>query len=224
MCQIKCLCSAMIRIKILTIIISSIILTACQGQKQKNISEINLMKNENETAVAVVAGGCFWCVETIMQRVKGVELAESGYTGGKIKNPTYKEVCSGLTEHAEAVKITYNPSQISYKEILEIFMATHDPTTLNRQGADIGTQYRSAIFYNDSTQKEIAENLIEELTKQNIFDEPIVTTLEPLTKFYVAEDYHQNYYNQNSNQPYCQAVISPKLIKFRKKFADKLKD
>ncbi|CAL2102874.1 Peptide methionine sulfoxide reductase MsrA [Tenacibaculum sp. 190130A14a] len=172
--------------------------------------------------IATVGGGCFWCTEAIFQEVQGVEKVVSGYTGGNAPGkPTYREVCSGLTGHAEVVQITYDANIISYEEILTIFITTHDPTTLNRQGADVGTQYRSSIFYNNKQQKEIAAKVIE--TLQPYFDNPIVTTLEELTIFYSAEEYHQDYYNQNKEQNYCNFVITPKLAKFRKMYADKLK-
>jgi len=168
----------------------------------------------------VLGGGCFWCVEAVFQRAKGVEKVVSGYAGGRIANPTYREVTSGLTGHAEVVKITYNPKEISLAMILEVFFKTHDPTTLNRQGADVGTQYRSVIFYNNESQKAIAEEIIKRLTSEKIWDKPIVTELSPLKAFYMAEDYHQNYYNRNPAQGYCQFVIVPKLEKFRKVFSD----
>ena len=172
--------------------------------------------------IATVGGGCFWCTEAIFQEVQGVEKVVSGYTGGNAPGkPTYSEVCSGLTGHAEVVQITFNSDIISYEEILTIFITTHDPTTLNKQGADVGTQYRSSIFYNNNQQKETAAKVIE--TLQPYFENPIVTTLEELTIFYPAEEYHQDYYNQNKEQNYCNFVITPKLAKFRKMYADKLK-
>ncbi|MCS7078135.1 MAG: peptide-methionine (S)-S-oxide reductase MsrA [Bacteroidia bacterium] len=170
---------------------------------------------------ATLAGGCFWCIEAIYLEVEGVERVVSGYTGGHKPNPTYEQVCSGNTGHAEAVEIKFNPDKISYKEILEIFFTIHDPTTLNRQGNDIGTQYRSAIFYHTPEQKAIAETVIKEA--QNQWQNPIVTELVPAQTFYKAEDYHQNYYNLHPNQGYCAVVISPKIAKFRKTFKDKLK-
>lgn len=185
----------------------------------KNQTYINLQGMETATFGA----GCFWCVEAIFQRIKGVEDVKSGYMGGKIKNPTYREVCSGLTGHAEVIQLKYNPKVISYKELLEVFFQTHDPTTLNRQGADVGTQYRSVIFYHNETQKELAEQIKKELNNNNVFDKPVVTEISAATEFYVAEDYHQNYYNENSSQPYCSYVIQPKLEKLKKVFGDKLK-
>ncbi len=178
---------------------------------------------EDTIEVAVFAGGCFWCTEAVFQRLEGVLKVISGYTGGTIKNPAYREITTGRTGHAEAIKIEYNPSQITYNELLEIFFATHDPTTLNQQGADRGTQYRSAIFYSNEDQKLIAEQIIESLKNQNVFDQPIVTEITELGDFYNAEDYHQNYYNQNSSQGYCQFVINPKLNKLSTTFKTKLK-
>lgn len=177
----------------------------------------------DELSIATFGGGCFWCTEAVFQRVKGVEKVVSGYMGGKVKNPTYKEVTTGLTGHAEVIQITYNPSIISYDELLEIFWGTHDPTTLNRQGADVGTQYRSVIFYHNEAQKELAESYKKELDSSGAFDRTIVTEISPASAFYKAEDYHQNYFNLNSNVPYCTYVIQPKLDKFNKVFANKLK-
>ncbi len=172
---------------------------------------------------AVFAGGCFWCTEAVFQRLEGVLKVISGYTGGTIKNPSYREITTGRTGHAEAIKIEFNPDIINYNELLEIFFATHDPTTLNQQGADRGTQYRSAIFYANETQKKIAEEVIIELNNLKIFEDPIVTEIAELGAFYNAEHYHQNYYNQNSNQGYCQFVINPKLNKLNTTFKNKLK-
>jgi peptide-methionine (S)-S-oxide reductase len=173
--------------------------------------------------VATIAGGCFWCIEAIFNELKGVEMVESGYSGGDIPNPTYQQVCTGTTNHAEVVQVTYDPTLISYKELLELFFSVHDPTTLNRQGADVGTQYRSSIFYHNEDQKRIAEELIEELDRSKLWDRPIVTQLEPFKEFFKAEAYHQEYYEQNPNQPYCRAVIAPKVTKFRKEHFDRLK-
>lgn len=175
----------------------------------------------NEMAVATLGGGCFWCIETIFQDLKGVEKVLSGYTGGRTKNPTYKDICSGLTGHAEVIQVHFNPSEISYREILDIFFAVHDPTTLNRQGNDTGTQYRSAIFYSTPEQKmeaELAKN-----AAAADWPAPIVTEITPLDVFYVAEQYHQNYYKDNPYQPYCAFVISPKVKKFRERYQNKLK-
>lgn len=175
---------------------------------------------QNSSAVATLAGGCFWCLEAVYDELKGVSRVVSGYAGGDVPNPNYKQVCSGTTGHAEVVKIEYDPEVISYRDLLEIFFTIHDPTTLNRQGADVGTQYRSAIFYHDEEQRSIAEEIIAELEDANAYANPIVTEVAPLDTFYAAEDYHQDYYKNNPNQGYCMVVIAPKLAKFRKKFAD----
>jgi peptide-methionine (S)-S-oxide reductase len=175
------------------------------------------------TEVATLAGGCFWCLEAIFSEVDGVEDVISGYTGGTTVNPTYQEVCTNTTGHAEAVQLTFNPGKISYREILQIFFSVHDPTKLNRQGEDVGTQYRSAIFYHNDRQRAIAEALIRELNEAHLWDKPIVTQVVPLGKFYVAEGYHREYYSQHPEQSYCQAVISPKVSKFRKQWTRSLK-
>lgn len=173
--------------------------------------------------VATLGGGCFWCTEAVFSQLKGVEKVEPGYSGGKLENPTYEQVSTGTTGHAEAVQITFDPNAISYKEILEIFFSTHDPTTLNRQGPDVGTQYRSVIFYHNDQQKAIAEQVIKEITEEKIFDAPIVTQLEPFRVFYEAEDYHRNYFKRHPEQPYCSLVIAPKLAKLRELYMSKLK-
>jgi peptide-methionine (S)-S-oxide reductase len=173
--------------------------------------------------VATLAGGCFWCTEAVFRQLKGVERVESGYSGGKLENPTYEQVSTGTTGHAETVQITFDPDVISYKEILEIFFSTHDPTTLNRQGPDVGTQYRSAIFYNSGQQKTIAEQVIKELNEEKIFDAPIVTQKEPFRAFYGAEDYHKEYFKRHPEQPYCRIVIAPKIAKLRELYMSKLK-
>ena len=172
---------------------------------------------------AYFAGGCFWCVEAVFQRVKGVEMVIAGYIGGTIKNPAYKEVCTGRTGHAEAVKITYSPSEVTYELLVAIFFSTHDPTTLNRQGADVGTQYRSAIFYTDEEQQAIITKIISELTEQKVFTAPIVTEVGSEVPFYPAEVEHHNYFNDNRQQPYCQAVIEPKINKFITNYKKHLK-
>ena len=174
-------------------------------------------------AKATFGGGCFWCTEAVYAQIRGVESVTSGYTGGRVPKPNYKQVCSGLTGHAEAVEIEYDPAVVPYEKLLEIFFATHDPTTLNRQGADVGTQYRSAIFYHDDTQKEIAEKVIAKLNESKVFSSPIVTTLEKAKVFYPAENYHQDYFANNGYQPYCQAVVAPKVAKVRKVFKELLK-
>ena len=184
---------------------------------------MDMPANGIKTDTATFASGCFWCVEAVFQELKGVLSVTSGYTGGKIKNQTYREVTSGLTGHAEACMIIFDPSVISYDELLEAFWASHDPTTLNRQGADKGTQYRSAVFYHNDEQKQLAEAYKAKLNSENVFDKPIVTEINPAAPFYIAEDYHQNYFNLNGDAPYCTYVIVPKLEKFRKIFKDKLK-
>jgi peptide-methionine (S)-S-oxide reductase len=173
--------------------------------------------------VATLAGGCFWCIEGVFREVNGVENVVSGYTGGTTVNPTYEQVCTGKTGHAETVQVSFNPSKISYREILEIFFSIHDPTTLNRQGADIGTQYRSAVFYHNEQQKRVVEELIRELNKANLWDKPVVTQIVPLDTFYPAEEYHQEYFSRHPEQAYCQMVISPKIGKFRKQWTNYLK-
>lgn len=178
------------------------------------------MAIEKKHEVITLGAGCFWCTEAVFQRVKGIIKVESGYSGGGIANPTYREVTSGLTGHAEVLQVTFDPEKISLVKVLEIFWKTHDPTTLNRQGADVGTQYRSAIFYHNEQQRVIASQLKEQLNEQKIWDAPIVTEITAFKAFYKAEDYHQNYYNQNQNQGYCQFVIVPKLKKFEKLFSD----
>ena len=172
---------------------------------------------------ATLAGGCFWCLEAVYDDIKGVLGVESGYAGGHVDNPTYRQVCNGDTGHAEVVQVHFDPNVVSYRDLLNVFFAIHDPTTLNRQGADVGTQYRSAIFYHNDDQKMVAESLIEELNAQKIWDNPIVTQVAPLDKFYMAEDYHQEYFARNPYQPYCMAVVAPKVSKFRKHFLEMLK-
>lgn len=172
---------------------------------------------------ATLAGGCFWCLEAVYERMEGVEQVKSGYIGGTTPNPTYQQVCSERTGHAEAVQLTFDPGVVSFREILEVFFSIHDPTTLNRQGHDVGTQYRSAIFFHTDEQKAIAEQMIAELTAERVFRDPIVTQLTAATQFYVAEGYHQEYFRNNASQPYCVAVVAPKVAKFRQKFLEKLK-
>ncbi|HEV3384630.1 MAG TPA: peptide-methionine (S)-S-oxide reductase MsrA [Gemmata sp.] len=172
---------------------------------------------------ALLAGGCFWCLEAVFEQLRGVQKVESGYAGGTVANPTYKAVCTGTTGHAEVVRITFDPATISYRELLEIFFAVHDPTTLNRQGNDVGTQYRSGIYYFSTEQKDTAQTVIAELTSQHVYPNPIVTELLPAPEFFKAEDYHQGYYRANPDQGYCQFVINPKVAKARKAFAGKLK-
>lgn len=181
------------------------------------------VKSKSSLEVATLASGCFWCTEAVFQEIKGVLHVESGYSGGSIQNPTYEQVSTGTTGHAEAVQIQFDPRVISFREILEIFFSTHDPTTSNRQGADVGHQYRSAIFYHNCKQKATAEEIIKELIKENVFDSPILTEVNPFKVFYKAEEYHKDYFKKHPNQPYCRVVISPKIAKLRKKFKDKLK-
>ncbi len=171
----------------------------------------------------ILGGGCFWCTEAVFQRLEGVIKVVSGYAGGIIDHPSYRQICTGTTGHAEVIQVFFDPSKISLESLLEVFWATHDPTTLNRQGADVGPQYRSAIFYKDDSQKAIAEKLKSELNQSKIFDSPLVTEITAFTNFYAAENYHQDYYNQNGMQPYCQFVVRPKVEKLKQYFADKLK-
>jgi peptide-methionine (S)-S-oxide reductase len=182
-----------------------------------------MAKQSPRTGIATLAGGCFWCLEAVYDRLEGVTAVESGYMGGHTPNPTYKTVCDGDTGHAEVVRVTYNPDDVSYRELLEVFFSIHDPTTLNRQGNDAGTQYRSAIFYYSPEQKAEAEKIIRELTGEKVFRDPIVTEVVPAGEFYMAEGYHQEYFENNPYQPYCQFVVAPKVAKFRQKWAKRLK-
>jgi peptide-methionine (S)-S-oxide reductase len=198
----------------------------CQEKKSSSFSKNKPSKKEikqGNMEIATLGAGCFWCVESVFLDLKGVTKVESGYSGGPKPNPTYKEVCSGTTGHAEVVQVTFDPAALSFEEVLEVFFQTHDPTTLNRQGNDVGTQYRSAIFYHSDNQKEKALSIIKALNESKAWDKPIVTEVSAATAFFPAEDYHQNYYNLNKEQPYCQYVIRPKLEKFRKVFKEKLK-
>jgi peptide-methionine (S)-S-oxide reductase len=181
-----------------------------------------MLTNERKE-VATLGGGCFWCLEAVYDELRGVEDVVSGYAGGSVANPSYREVTTGRTGHAEVVQITFDPDVVSYKELLEVFFTIHDPTTLNRQGADVGAQYRSVIFYHSPEQKAVAEQVIAELEAARLWPDPIVTEIAPLTDFFKAEDYHQEYYAQNPEQGYCQAVITPKVAKFRKEFLSRLK-
>jgi len=181
-------------------------------------------KNDSNTETAVFGAGCFWCVEAIYQRVNGVKDIESGYAGGHIQDPTYRQVTTGKTGHAEVIKLEYDPSVISFEELLEVFWHTHNPTTLNRQGADVGTQYRSAIFYLTEEQKEVAEKSLEKTDASDLWEDQIVTEITPLSNYSTAEDYHQNYFNNNPNAGYCSVVIAPKLAKFKKDFPHLLQD
>ncbi len=177
----------------------------------------------NTLQQATLAGGCFWCLEAVFDELKGVISVESGYAGGHVPNPSYQAVCTGMTGHAEVVQVTFDPSVVSYEDLLRVFFTIHDPTTLNRQGADVGTQYRSAIFTHDDAQRAAAEAVIREIGESKLWADPIVTEVKPLDKFYVAENYHQEYFVHNPNQPYCRVVIEPKVAKFRKYFVDRLK-
>lgn len=211
---------------ILLSIASLLLVVSCSNTERDvmNQKTADQMMNANTTYDSATFGaGCFWCVEAVFQQLKGVVSVSSGYSGGKIKNPTYKEVCTGLTGHAEVCRIVFDPQIITYKELLEAFWASHDPTTLNRQGADVGTQYRSVVFYHNIEQKELAEKYKQRLNEENAFGKPVVTEISELKDYYKAEDYHQNYYNENGDAPYCSFVIAPKLEKFRKAFAEKLK-
>jgi peptide-methionine (S)-S-oxide reductase len=183
-----------------------------------------MFMNAKKSEIVTLGGGCFWCTEAVFKRLAGVEKVEPGYSGGPVPNPTYEQVCSGKTGHAEVVQITFNPDVISFKEILDVFFATHDPTTLNRQGPDTGTQYRSVIFYHTDEQKTIAEKTIEELEKSKTFKSPIATRVEPFKAFYQAEDYHKDYFARHPEQAYCQVIIAPKIDKLQKLFAAQLKE
>lgn len=211
--------------------ISSILLMSCgnphassNASSEMNTMETTMERNTNvELDTAIFGAGCFWCVEAIFQQLEGVEKVASGYSGGARENPTYDQVCSGATGHAEVIQVIYDPAKISFVDLLEVFWGVHDPTTLNRQGADVGTQYRSVIFYTNADQKKLAEDYKTKLNASGAFPQPVVTEISPLKSFYVAENYHQNYFNENGNQPYCSLVIRPKLDKFKKVFSDKMK-
>lgn len=202
---------------------------ACQSNEKKKSDQLNkeqiTMNVENGKEIAIFAGGCFWCTEAVFLELEGVESVKPGYIGGTTKNPTYEEVSSGYSGHAEAIQIVFDPNKITYGELLEVFFATHDPTTINRQGADVGTQYRSEVFTMNAKQKELATQYINQLNAENTygFGKKVVTKVSDATTFYVAEDYHQNYYNQNKEKSYCSYVITPKVDKVRKEFKDKLK-
>tara|TARA_R110002073_G_scaffold4213_1_gene28001 strand:+ start:143318 stop:143968 length:651 start_codon:yes stop_codon:yes gene_type:complete len=193
------------------------------GGKKEKQDTTNLAMVEEGLELATFGNGCFWCTEAIFEQLKGVSKVESGYAGGTVANPSYNAVGTGNTGHAEVIRLTFDPTIISYRELLEVFFSTHDPTTLNRQGADVGTQYRSAIFYHNKKQKAVASQMLAALEKEKIFDSKIVTEITPINNYYVAENYHQDYYNNNKNQGYCRMVINPKLEKFKKQFKSKLK-
>ncbi|MVT12314.1 peptide-methionine (S)-S-oxide reductase MsrA [Chitinophaga sp. ysch24] len=203
----------------------AIAFTACaQGKPSKDKVPGDMeVSNNVKTEKATFGGGCFWCTEAQFQYLDGVLKVESGYAGGTVPNPTYEQVCTGTTGHAEVIQVTYDPSKITYEELLQAFWQSHDPTQLNRQGNDVGTQYRSVIFYHNEEQHKLAEFYKDKLQHSGAYDEPVVTEISPIDKFYKAENYHQNYYNQNGSQPYCHFVIAPKLEKFKKVFKDKLK-
>lgn len=203
-----------------TLFLSCLLLTGTLFSQNNNTSK-KMTQSNIETIT--LGGGCYWCIEAVYQNLKGVKSVVSGFSGGKKANPSYEEVCSGTTGHAEVVQITFDKNVTNIDEIFKVFFTVHDPTTLNRQGADRGTQYRSVIFYNSDEQKQAAQSIISELNKAKVYDNPIVTTVEPFIKFYEAEDYHQDYYANNKDKPYCQLVIQPKLEKFEKVFKDKLK-
>lgn len=207
------------------ILASLFFLTACGQQKsKKQLPSTPISKSKSmHTEIITLGNGCFWCTEAIFQQVKGVTKVTSGYSGGHVENPTYEEVCEKTTGHAEVLQVEFDTTQVTIDEILEIFWQTHDPTTLNRQGNDVGPQYRSVVFYHNAHQKERAEFFKKKLDESGAFGNPIVTAIEPHTNFYVAENYHQDYYNKNGNQPYCYFVIRPKLEKFEKAFKDKMK-
>ena len=198
-------------------------LSAC-GQKKETVTVAEKPTNKNNLETITLGGGCYWCVEAVYENLMGVKSAISGFSGGKNANPSYEDVSTGRTGYVEVVQITYDKTVTSLDEIFQVFFTVHDPTTLNRQGADVGTQYRSVIFYKNEEQRLAAQNIIEELKKAKIYESPIVTAVEPFTNFYKAEDYHQDYYENNKNQPYCRMVIQPKIEKFEKIFKDKLKN
>ncbi len=215
-------------IKLIAVItFTAIFFESCAQSSQKQTEIKNdskpISKMENKLDTITLGAGCFWCVEAIFQDLKGVEKVTSGYSGGFVKNPAYKEVCNGTTGHAEVCQLIYDPKVITFPEILQVFWETHDPTTLNQQGNDYGTQYRSAIFYHNDEQKKLAETYKEELNKSKAFEKPIVTEITAYTNFYAAENYHQDYFNLNGEEPYCRFVIQPKVDKLRKVFKDKLK-
>ena len=193
------------------------------NNQASNQSTQNQPANQASQAIATLAGGCFWCVEAVFENMRGVSKVESGFAGGVMLNPTYRQVCSGESGHAEVIQVTFDPSTVSYEELLLVFFTVHDPTTRNRQGADVGTQYRSAVFYHDAAQKAIAEQVIARLTAERLWPNPIVTEVAPFDAFYKAEAYHQQYYRNNASKPYCQIVIAPKVTKFRKAYGYLLK-
>lgn len=211
--------------KFLGVCLIMLSVSSCSGKTGSNEIINSDLDNMNENLeLATFGAGCFWCVEAIFQSLEGVQKVESGYAGGNIKNPSYREVCTGRTGHAEVIQLTFDPNIISFAELLEVFWETHDPTTLNQQGADKGTQYRSAIFYHSEEQKKIAEASLEAAEESRLWPNKIVTEISPISNYYPAEDYHQDYYNNNKEQQYCSVVITPKMDKFKKRFRDKLKE
>ena len=211
-------------VKIAVIAVTSLFFMNACGQTNSNSK---IMNNEQPTngniETATFGAGCFWCVEAVFQRLNGVQTVKSGYSGGSVKNPSYKEVCQGTTGHAEVIQVTYDKTKVAFDELLEVFWKTHDPTTLNRQGNDYGTQYRSVVFYHNDEQKKLAEKYKEEINKSGAYPNPIITEIAPFANFYSAEDYHQNYFNENNSEPYCKFVIQPKVEKFEKIFKSKMK-
>lgn len=214
----------MINKVIFLILTTSFFACHLKAEEKKENQKLTMDQEITEAKeVATFGNGCFWCTEAIFEQLEGVYKVESGYAGGTVKNPTYEEVCTGTTGHAEVIRLTFDPKAISYTELLEVFFSTHDPTTLNRQGADVGTQYRSVIFYHNEEQKKAAEKIIAALENESVFENPIVTEITAINNYSVAENKHQDYYNNNKNQGYCRAVINPKLEKFKKQYKDKLK-
>jgi peptide-methionine (S)-S-oxide reductase len=207
----------------LTVLFSVLVCYSCSGNSSKEIPINNSTMNQTNTDTATFGAGCFWCVEAVFQNLKGVLKVESGYSGGATENPTYREVCSGTTGHAEVCQIIYDPNLVSFDELLEVFWKTHDPTTLNYQGNDVGTQYRSAIFYHTEHQRERATYYKNKLNEEKAYPNPVVTEITPVSKFFKAEDYHQNYFNLHGEEQYCKFVIQPKVEKFKKVFSNKLK-
>ena len=204
-----------------------LVLAACgpaqDGHAKKDKNETSKIEFSGKTDTAILAGGCFWCVEAVFLELKGVKTVKAGYMGGQTENPTYKQICTGRTGHAEVIQIEFDPDVVSFDVLLQVFWKTHDPTTLNRQGNDVGTQYRSAVFYHNDSQKEKATSYKKKLNEVSAYPDPIVTEITAASKFYVAEDYHQNYFKNNPNQPYCRALIPPKIEKLKRVFGDKLK-
>lgn len=200
-----------------------VILASCNQSKAKVMEQNHSTENLQNYELATFGGGCFWCTEAMFDQLNGVISVESGYAGGHVANPTYEEVCTDETGHAEVIRIVFDPRKIDYEFLLEVFFHTHDPTTLNRQGADVGKQYRSVVFYHSESQKETAEKLIQTLDNEGVFDKKIVTKIEPISNYYPAENYHQNYFENNPQNAYCNAVVSPKVAKFKKKYAEHLK-